>query len=117
MTWALLLVGGVLLAAGLAFMLVAAIGFVRLPDVFCRLHVTGINDTMGAPLVLLAIAVWTGWNLASGKLLLGLLFLLVTSPLVGHLLSLAAHQSMDEHAPPTVDMTRDDRPREGEARP
>lgn len=117
MTWTFPLVGGVLLAGGLAFMLVAAIGFVRLPDVFCRLHVTGINDTMGAPLVLLGVAVWLGWNLSTGKMLLGLLFLLVTSPLVGHLLSLAAHQSMEQHAPPTIDLTSGGGPQESEARP
>lgn len=82
-----------LVIIGLGFMVVAAVGFARLPDVFCRLHVTGIMDTLGAPMVLLGAVVWNGWNLASGKLLLGLLFLFVTSPLVGHLLSWAALRS------------------------
>jgi multicomponent Na+:H+ antiporter subunit G len=87
---------GLLVAVGLSFMVVAAVGFARLPDVFCRLHVTGILDTLGAPLVLLGAAVWNGWNLTSGKLLLGLVFLFVTSPLVGHLLSWAALRSYDQ---------------------
>jgi len=86
----------VLVAVGLLFMFVAAVGFIRLPDVFCRLHVTGIMDTLGAPMVLLGAVVWNGWNLTSGKLLLGLVFLFVTSPLVGHLLSWAALRSGQE---------------------
>lgn len=79
-----------LLAVGVFFMLVAAIGFVRLPDVFSRLHVTGVIDTLGAPLVLLGTVIHMGPQLAAGKLLLGILFLSVTSPLVGHLLARAA---------------------------
>jgi len=90
-------VASLLVAVGLAFMVVAAVGFTRLPDVFCRLHVTGILDTLGAPMVLLGAVVWNGWNLTSGKLLLGLVFLFVTSPLVGHLLSWAALRSGQEN--------------------
>ncbi len=91
-------VASLLVFVGLLFMVVAAVGFARLPDVFCRLHVTGILDTLGAPLVLLGAVIWNGWNLTSGKLLLGLLFLLVTSPLVGHLLSWAALRSGQKQA-------------------
>ena len=79
-----------LLAVGLFFMAVAAVGFVRLKDVFCRLHVTGVLDTLGAPVVLLGAAVHAGPTLTAGKLLLAVVFLFVTSPLVGHLLSRAA---------------------------
>lgn len=86
----LFILGGALILAGLFFMMVAAIGFVRLPDVFSRLHVTGILDTMGAPLVLLGVAVWVGPSLTAGKLVLAVVFLYMTSPLVGHLLSLSA---------------------------
>lgn len=80
----------VLLVLGLFFLVVGAIGFARLPDVFCRMHVTGVLDTLGAPLVMLAAAVHLGFSLTSLKLVLALLFLAVTSPLVGHLLARAA---------------------------
>ncbi len=79
-----------LLAGGVFFQLVAAVGFVRFPDVYCRLHVTCINDTLGGPLVLLAAALFTGATLASAKLVLAVALLYLTSPLVGHLLSRAA---------------------------
>jgi multicomponent Na+:H+ antiporter subunit G len=80
----------VLLAAGLFFLVVGAIGFARLPDVFCRLHVTGVIDTLGAPLVLFGTAVILGASLVSLKLFMGIAFLVVSSPLVGHLLARAA---------------------------
>jgi multicomponent Na+:H+ antiporter subunit G len=78
------------LVAGVFFVAVAAIGFRRLPDVFCRLHVTGVIDTLGAPLILLGAALHIGPQLAAGKLVLGLAFIAITSPLVGHLLARAA---------------------------
>lgn len=87
------LLASVLVAGGVFFLVVAAIGFVRLPDIFCRLHVTGVIDTLGAPLVLLGAAVTVGFDLVALKLVLGILFLTVTSPLVGHLLARAAVQS------------------------
>jgi multicomponent Na+:H+ antiporter subunit G len=80
----------VALVTGVFFVLVAAIGFTRLPDVFCRLHVTGVIDTLGAPLILLGTALHIGPELAAGKLVLGLAFIAITSPLVGHLLARAA---------------------------
>ena len=83
----------ILLVVGVFFLTVAAIGFIRLPDVFCRLHITGVIDTMGAPVILLAAAVYLGWTLESGKLLLAIVFLYFTAPLVGHLLGRAALQA------------------------
>ncbi|HUG27955.1 MAG TPA: monovalent cation/H(+) antiporter subunit G [Gemmatimonadales bacterium] len=84
------LIATVLLGTGISFVAVGAIGFVRLPDVFCRLHVTGVMDTLGAPLILLGVAVQLGAQLVSLKLLLVIVFLVLSSPLVGHLLARAA---------------------------
>lgn len=94
------LIGLGLIFIGLFFMLVAAIGFVRFPDVFCRLHVTGILDTLGAPIMLLGVAIQIGPTLVAGKLLLAIAFLFMTSPLVGHLLASAALES--GHLPETA---------------
>ncbi|MDO8834736.1 MAG: monovalent cation/H(+) antiporter subunit G [Vicinamibacterales bacterium] len=79
-----------LMFTGVVFLAVAAIGFVRFPDVFSRLHVTGVIDTLGVPLILLGAAVYAGLTLTSAKLLLGIVFLFGTSPLVGHLLGQSA---------------------------
>ena len=48
------------IATGLFFMLVGAIGIMRMPDVFTRLHAAGMTDTMGAGFILLARAALVG---------------------------------------------------------
>lgn len=83
----------ILLCVGMFFILVAAIGFIRLPDLFSRLHVTGILDSFGVPVVLLAVAVQIGPSLTAGKILLMIVLLYVTCPLIGLFLARAA---MDE---------------------
>jgi multicomponent Na+:H+ antiporter subunit G len=97
------LLAAILILVGLFFIIVGAIGFVRLPDVFCRLHVTGVLDTMGAPLVMVGAAVYLGPQLTSLKLLLATVFLAVTSPLVGHLLARAALEA--GHEPGVIENT------------
>jgi len=87
------------MSLGLVFLAVAAIGFTRFPDVFSRLHVTGVIDTLGVPLILLGAAVYAGFTLTSGKLILGILFMYITSPIVGHLLGQAAAQAGATPAP------------------
>lgn len=95
------LLAAILVGAGLFFVAIGAIGFARLPDVYSRLHVTGIVDTLGAPLILLGVATYLGAQLVSVKLLLVILFLLLSSPLVGHLLARAALEA--GHSPQALD--------------
>jgi multicomponent Na+:H+ antiporter subunit G len=97
-----------LIAVGLFFMLIASIGFIRLPDMFCRMHVLGVLDTLGAPLMLLGAAVHLGITLSAGKLVLAICFLLATNPLVGHLLAGAALDA--NHVPPTAGRLPDAKP-------
>jgi multicomponent Na+:H+ antiporter subunit G len=89
----------VLITAGLFFQFVAAVGLVRFPDVYCRMHVVGVSDTLGSPLVLLAVAAsallggdgpLTARGLLAAKMALIVALLYFTSPLVSHLLSRAA---------------------------
>lgn len=84
------------IAIGLFFLLVGAVGIIRLPDTFSRLHVTGVIDTLGVPLVLVGVAVHLGPRLVSAKLILATIFLAVTSPLVGHLLARAALEAGEQ---------------------
>lgn len=102
--------GLIMMFAGLFFTLTAAVGFVRLPDVYCRLHITGVLDTMGVPLILLGAAVYLGPGLTSAKLLLCIVFLYGTSPLVGHLLARAALDSRQVPSPETRGISHKPRP-------
>jgi multicomponent Na+:H+ antiporter subunit G len=84
-------VAGILLLLGLALTLTGALGVIRLPDFYTRLHAAGITDTGGALLILFGLAVLSGWSFASLKLLLIAAFLLLTTPVISHLLAQSAH--------------------------
>ncbi len=99
-----------LMFLGLFFVLTAALGFVRLPDVYCRLHITAVIDTLGVPLFLIGAAVHVGPGLIAGKLLLCIVFLYGTSPLVGHLLARAALDSGQIPSPETQGISHKPRP-------
>lgn len=86
-------VAAVLLASGLALCCVGALGLLRFPDFYTRLHAAGITDTLGAGLFLAGLAVHFGPGLASLKLGMVFLFLLFTSPTACHALSKAAWRS------------------------
>jgi len=74
----------VLIGAGSFFLVVAAIGMVRLPDVFSRSHALGLTDSMGATLVLLGLAINQGLTLTATKTLVVLLLLLLINPVISH---------------------------------
>ena len=90
MNWVDLL-SWILLGGGGFFCIVGGVGMLRLPDFFTRCHGAGITDTMGAGMVLLGLMVQAGDPLVAAKLLLLLLFILLTSPVAGHALVKAAY--------------------------
>lgn len=75
---------------GAAFCLVGAVGVLRFPDVFARMHSAGITDTLGALLVVFGLMLLAGWTLATAKLAFILAFLGMTSPTSTHALAKAA---------------------------
>ncbi len=84
---------GALLAGGAFFLLAGALGMVRLPDVFTRMHAGGMTDTMGAGMVLAGLAVHSlaseHWGVTA-RLVLILGFLWFTSPIATHAVAKAA---------------------------
>lgn len=76
-----------LIAAGTFFVLVGAVGILRLPDVFARMHAAGMTDTLGAGLVLAGLCFQVEFGLVTVRLLLVILFLWFTSPVATHALA------------------------------
>ena len=90
------LVAGACLLGGAAFLVIGAIGLVRLPDFFTRIHATGVIDTLGAGLALIGLIILAGWTLPAVKLVLILGFMLLTGPTATHALAKAAlHGRLD----------------------
>jgi multicomponent Na+:H+ antiporter subunit G len=83
---------GVCLALGLFFTLVSATGVIRLPDVFSRAHTASQADTLGAGFALAAVALTLGWDSATVKTVLLLVFIFVTNPTAAHAIARAAYE-------------------------
>ncbi|MGI9405506.1 MAG: monovalent cation/H(+) antiporter subunit G [Hyphomicrobiaceae bacterium] len=80
----------VLIAAGSFVIVVGALGLIRMPDVFTRMHAAGMIDTMGATLLLAGMALTSGFSLVTLKLVVLWLLFFFTSPVAGHALARAA---------------------------
>lgn len=81
------------LAGGLFFVLAGAVGVIRLPDFYTRLHAAGMTDTLGAELILFGLILQAdGWQVIA-KLLLVAFFLVVTSPTATHAVAHAAYKA------------------------
>ena len=91
MTVALDVVGAVLMLSGALIVVIAAVGLHRLPDVYARMHVATKPATLGITLCLSGAALRADSTSTATKLLLAVVFQLVTTPAAGHLLGRAAH--------------------------
>ncbi|MBK9139722.1 MAG: monovalent cation/H(+) antiporter subunit G [Verrucomicrobia bacterium] len=81
-----------LLLFGAAFILIAAVGAVRLPDVLCRSHAVAKASTLGIFSMLLGLWLELGTEAVGLKIILAILFQVTTIPAAGHLVSLLAKQ-------------------------
>ncbi len=81
------------LAAGAVFFaVVAAVGLIRLPDIYSRAHSTSKSETLGAVLALGAVAASYGLDYNALKVLLLLLFMFITNPTAAHAIARAARE-------------------------
>jgi multicomponent Na+:H+ antiporter subunit G len=81
---------GVLLAASLFFHAVAALGVMRMPDFYTRLHAVSKAETLGVILTLAALMVLAGLSLISVKLFFVGMFLFLANPTSTHAIARAA---------------------------
>ena len=78
------------LIAGSLFAFIGAVGIIRLPDVFARMHGAGIVDTLGMGLILAGLMIHEGFTLVTVKLVLIVAFIFIASPTTTHALARAA---------------------------
>ena len=91
--WLRFILFTLLLCAGIAFELIAIIGVNRFKFSLNRLHAASIGDTMGLMCIVLACVVKAGLSLLSLKFICVLLFMLLTCPMSGHLISLLVYRT------------------------
>lgn len=85
------LVIGVLVIVGAAFTLVAAVGLLRLPDLYTRMHAASKAGTLGSCVMLIALALFAEDQAIITRALAAVVFFLLTAPLSAHLLAKAAY--------------------------
>jgi multicomponent Na+:H+ antiporter subunit G len=100
------------LVAGSLFSLLAAIGVLRLPDLYTRMHAASKAGVVGAGLILLGVALVSFDAAVVLRAVLGILFLLLTTPVSAHLLARAAYEAGIRPLPDTniSDLNTDQHP-------
>lgn len=88
-------IGILLILLGAIFSVISAIGLVRLPDVYTRVHAASKSSTLAVLVCLFGafLYFWGHFEYVSVRLLLGIIFVFITSPVAGHLTLRAAYRS------------------------
>lgn len=76
--------------SGSFFVLVGAIGLVRMPDVYTRMHAASVMETLGAGLLIVGLMIQAGPTLVTLKLLVLLALFFFAGPVASHALAQAA---------------------------
>lgn len=87
------IVAVILLSCSLFFFLASAIGMIRLPDFYSRLHASGNSETLGLMLSCLGLVIYEGPTLLSVKIVIVFLLVFLANPIGTHILGKAALKS------------------------
>lgn len=82
----------VCLVGGGVFAFVAALGLLRMPDVFIRMHAATKAGTLGVGLIMAAVAIHFGEAGVLIRAVAGIAFLIITAPVAAHLIGRAAYR-------------------------
>ena len=78
------------LGGGGVFCVIGAVGLLRMPDLYTRMHAASVTDTLGAGLILAGLILQAGLTLVTAKLVVIALLILFTTPTATHALARAA---------------------------
>ena len=83
----------ILAAIGVAFMLLSAVGLLRLPDVFSRMHAAGKASTLGVSCLLLSAGVYFWDENLFFRMLVLIALIFATSPIATSAMARAAYRT------------------------
>lgn len=83
----------VLLLSGAIFMLLAAIGLARMPDVFMRMHSSTKSATLGVGCIMMGVALFFNDFAITVRALAIVVFMFFTAPVAAHMIGRAAYLS------------------------
>ena len=82
----------ILMLTGSLFSVVAALGLVRFPDVYTRMHAATKAGTIGVLFLMIAVALHFDDGSVTARALLVSAFFLLTSPVAAHMIGDVAHK-------------------------
>lgn len=110
--------------SGSFFVIVGALGTLRFPDFWSRLHAASITDSAGVILLLVGMGMQAGLTLIAVKLLIIGVFLFITGPTATHAVANAAlvsglrpREAEGLQRPESVDAPDSDAPPQGTGAP
>ena len=74
----------ILMLCGVFFFVLGTIGILRFPDALTRAHGAAKCDTLGAALCLSSLMIYSGFNSATLKLFITIIFIWITNPTATH---------------------------------
>ncbi len=81
-----------LIIVGSLFMVLAAVGVARMPDLYTRMHAATKVGTMGVSSIVLAVAVHFESMKVVAPALMIIVFMLATAPVAAHMIGRAAYE-------------------------
>ncbi|MDY8108364.1 monovalent cation/H(+) antiporter subunit G [Fulvimarina sp. 2208YS6-2-32] len=91
MTAIFYIIEGVLILGGSLFIALAAVGIIRLPDLYTRMHSASKAGAVGSGFLLLALAFNSSSTPETLRALAAIVFFLLTTPIAAHLLGKASY--------------------------
>ncbi len=90
-----------LIFIGSVFVFIAAVGILKMSDIFMRMHAATKAGTLGCGLILAGSAVYFQQTQVSIEAFLTILFIYITAPIASHLIARAAYAQHVEISPST----------------
>lgn len=87
------LVAAFFMLCGLVFFIGSAIGMLRLPDFYSRIHASGNSETLGCALSFIGLMIYEGPTLTALKMAFAFLIVFLANPIGSHILGKAAYKS------------------------
>ncbi len=87
------IIAAIFLICSLFFFLASAVGMLRLPDFYTRLHASGNSETLGLMLACVGLVFYEGPTLLSIKIIFVFLLVFLANPIGTHILGKAALKS------------------------
>ncbi len=96
----MILVANSFIFLGALFIFFAALGVVRLPDIYTKMHAATKSGTLGCGLILIGSAIKIEQGHIITEVILLILFIAITTPISAHLIAKTAMHRNDSHQVP-----------------